>query len=225
MAKSNNYPLTLEIDYQEKHSRIKTLFRLFLAIPVLIIFLLLIGPGGSDYNNDDNITNETKIEQDCETDRNYGGSAGAAGAVVIPTLLMIVFRKKYPKWWFDWNLEISRFGTRIGSYMLFLRDEYPSTDEEQAIHLNIQYPNVEKDLHRLLPLVKWLFAIPHYIVLALLCIPAIFAVIIAWFSVIFTAKYPRSIFDFIVGIQRWNLRVCAYSFLLVTDTYPPFSLK
>lgn len=141
-----------------------------------------------------------------------------------PIALMIVFRQKYPRWMFDFNLELTRFSTRVASYAALMSDRYPSTDEEQDVHLEVDYPNVEQDLNRWLPLVKWLLVIPHYFVLALLGIAAILVVIVAWFAVLFTGRYPRGIFDFVEGVIRWSLRVEAYAFLLVTDRYPPFSL-
>jgi hypothetical protein len=138
---------------------------------------------------------------------------------------MIIFRQRYPRWWFDFARELTRFGARVGAYFCLLTDRYPSTVEEQAVHLEIDYPDVEKDLNRWLPIVKWLLAIPHYVVLAFLAVGAIFAVLIAWFAILFTGQYPRSLFDYVVGVGRWGLRVNAYAALLVTDRYPPFSLR
>jgi hypothetical protein len=138
---------------------------------------------------------------------------------------MILFRQRYPRWWFDFSRELARFGYRVGAYLALLTDQYPSTVEEQAVHLEIDYPDVKNDLNRWMPLVKWLLAIPHYIVLGFLAIGAVFAVIIAWFAILFTGKYPRALFEFVVGVGRWGLRVNAYAFLLVTDRYPPFSLQ
>jgi hypothetical protein len=139
-------------------------------------------------------------------------------------LLMILFRQKYPRWWFDWNQELLRFENRVGLYLALLDDRYPSTDEHQSLRLNLIYPEVERDLNRWLPLVKWLLAIPHYIVLFFLWIAAFFTVIFAWFAILFTGRYPRGLFDFVVGVGRWTNRVTAYAFLLVTDEYPPFRL-
>lgn len=147
------------------------------------------------------------------------------GALFLPTLLMILFRRKYPRWWFDWNLELTRFTTRVVAYLGLLREEYPSTDEKQAVHLDLDYPDAARDLNRWLPIVKWILAIPHYIVLAILWVAALFSVVIAWFAIIFTGRYPRRLFDFVVGVGRWSLRVEAYMWLLITDRYPPFSLK
>jgi hypothetical protein len=147
------------------------------------------------------------------------------GILFFPVLLMIVFRQKYPRWWYDWYLNMTRFSTRIGAYGLLLRDEYPATDEEQAVHLDFAYPNVGTNLNRWLPLVKWALAIPHYIVLAFLLVGVIVAWVIAWFAIMFTGRYPRGLFDYMVGVMRWSLRVQAYAWLMTTDQYPPFSLN
>ena len=202
------YPMSLSIDYPDrKLNRLTTFFRPFMAIPIIIILVLVIGIG---------------------TGYNWGGDGGwsyryaAAGVVVLPTILMLVFRQKYPKWWFDWNVAITKFSTRVLAYIGLLRDEYPSTDEEQAVHLDIPYPDAKKDLNRWLPLVKWFLAIPHYIVLCFLGIAAAVCVVIAWFAILFTSRYPKSLFDFVVGVCRWSLRVAVYAFLLTTDRYPPF---
>ena len=154
-----------------------------------------------------------------------GISNSVNGILFLPVLLLIVFRQKYPRWWFDWHLNITRFSTRIGAYGLLLRDEYPSTDEEQAVHLDITYPNVGTELNRWLPLVKWALAIPHYIVLAFLLIGVVVAWVIAWFAILFTGRYPRGLFDYMVGVLRWGIRMQAYAWLMTTDKYPPFSLS
>ena len=145
--------------------------------------------------------------------------------MVAATALMLLFRQKYPRWWFDWNLGLVRFGTRVYAYLALLRDEYPSTDDEQAVHIDIPYPDAPRELNRWLPLVKWFLAIPHFVVLGLLAVGACVGVIIAWFAILFTGRYPRSLFDFVVGVFRWWLRVAAYALLLTTDRYPPFRLS
>jgi len=158
----------------------------------------------------------------------YGGgyySYTTGAVVVLPTVLMILFRQKYPRWWFDWNLELLRFQNRVGAYLALLNDQYPSTDEHQSVRLELPYPDAKQDLNRWLPLVKWLLAIPHLIVLLFLWIAAFFVVIFAWFAILFTGRYPRGLFDFVVGVGRWTNRVTAYAFVLVTDQYPPFSLS
>ena len=149
----------------------------------------------------------------------------AGALLVLPPLLMILFRRKYPRWWFDWNLELLRLFSRVTVYFSLLRDEYPSTDEEQAVHLNMAYPDVSTQLNRWLPLVKWFLAIPHYIVLFFLSIAAIIVIILAWFAILFTGRCPRGLFNFVVGVMRWSVRVQAYAFLMVTDRYPPFRLS
>src|SRR5450631_4639520 len=205
------YAARLEVDYPEQHDRVTTLFRLFMVIPIAIVIGVLT-TGAT----------ETVYNQSGEVVRNSSG--GIASGLFLATLLMIVFRKRYPRWWFDFALELARFGARVGAYFALLTDQYPSTVEEQNVHLQIDYPDVEHDLNQWLPLVKWLLAIPHFIVLAVLSVVAFFAVVIAWFTILFTGRYPRGLFYFVVGVARWWLRVQAYATLLVTDRYPPFSL-
>lgn len=207
-----SYAARLDIDYPESLDRLTTFFRLIWAIPILVILGLLTATG-----------NETVVTETGEQVSRTGG--GISGGLFLATMLMILFRQRYPRWWFDFVRELTRFGARVGAYLALLTDQYPSTVEEQAVHLEIDYPNVEQDLNRWLPLVKWLLAIPHYIVLAVLFVLAIVVVVIAWFAILFTGRYPRGLFDFVVGVGRWSLRVQAYAFLLVTDRYPPFSLN
>ena len=198
------YPARLEIDYAEQLDRLSSFFRIIWIIPIAVILALLTNAGSVG-----------------ERRNGLGIHAGLA----LATALMIVFRQRYPRWWFDFARELTRLATRIWTYLLLLTDQYPSTVDEQAVHLEIDYPDVEKDLNRWMPLVKWLLAIPHYVVLALLFVGALVSTIIAWFAILFTGRYPRGLFDFVVGVQRWALRVGAYAFLLVTDRYPPFSLR
>ncbi|MFC2025339.1 DUF4389 domain-containing protein [Chloroflexota bacterium] len=205
---STAYPVNLSIDYPDRNlNRLTTFFRIFTAIPIAIIVCLLTsaefewkGTGGEIYK--------------------YATSA----AVFLPLVLMILFRHKYPKWWFDWNLALTKFSARVEAYLSLLTDEYPSTDEEQSVHIEIPYPDAKNELNPGLPLVKWLLAIPHYIILCFLYAAVIVCVVIAWFAILFTSRYPRGLFDFVVGVYRWSLRVAAYAFLLTTDSYPPFSL-
>jgi len=208
---ADGYPAQLSIDYPDQPlNRLSTLLRIFYAIPILIVLGTLTGgTGDSSAGRDEGITI----------------AASGAGFLFIPTLLMILFRQKYPRWWYDWHLAFSRFGVRVATYLALMTDRYPSTDEEQNVHLDFVYPDVPQDLNRWLPLVKWLLAIPHYIVLFFLYIAAFVVVIIAWFAILFTGKYPEGLFGFVAGVMRWSLRVEAYALLLVTDRYPPFSLQ
>jgi hypothetical protein len=207
-----SYPATFDIDYVAVHDRLSSFFRLIWSIPIVIVLGLLTTSGN------DRFTDEAgkHVMED--------GSGITAGLFAV-TVLLILFRQKYPRWWFDFALELNRFSSRIGAYLFLLTDRYPSTVDKQSVHLNVAYPDVPRDLNRWLPLVKWLLAIPHYLVLVVLIVGAIGATIIAWFAILFTGKYPRGLFDYVVGVGRWAVRVGAYAFLLATDEYPPFSLK
>jgi hypothetical protein len=216
VTESSAYAARLDIDYPETLDRLTTFFRLIWVIPIAIVLSLITAGWSSTYEV------VTDTGETVEVVTRTGG--GIASGLFLATMLMIVFRMKYPRWWFDFSRELARFGARVGAYMALLTDRYPSTDEEQTVHLEIDYPNVEGELNRFLPLVKWLLAIPHYIVLVFLWVGAVLAVIVAWFAILFTGRYPRGLFDFVVGVERWSLRVSAYAFLLVTDDYPPFSL-
>ena len=216
VTSSEPYAARLNIDYPEKLDRLTTFFRVIWAIPILIILSLLSAVASETVT----VITETG-ETVSEVTRNGGG---IAAGLWIATMLMILFRERYPRWWFDFARELTRFEARVGGYMALLTDRYPSTEDEQSVHLEIDYPDVKQDLNRWLPLVKWLLAIPHYIILLVLFLVAIVAVVIAWVAILFIGRYPRGIFDFVVGIGRWSLRVQAYAFLLVTDRYPPFSL-
>lgn len=213
---SQTYAARLNVDYPEQLDRVTTFFRMLWAIPILIVASLLSATSTSTVT----VVTETGKVLSKVTDTGGGVLAGISAA----TFLMILFREAYPRWWFDFLLEFNRFSARIGAYLALLTDRYPSTVDTQSVHLEIDYPNVEQDLNRWMPLVKWLLAIPHYIVLAFLLLVALFAIVIAWFAILFTGRYPRGLFDFVVGVGRWALRVSAYAFLLVTDEYPPFSL-
>jgi hypothetical protein len=204
----DEYPVSFAVDYPDRAlNRLTTALRIFTAIPIVIVLGAITGYQAS-----------------------YGGEAagtvaiGGTGLLFIPPALLILFRQKYPRWWFDWNLELMRFSSRVAVYIALLDDRYPSTDEHQAVRLDYPYPDAQRDLNRWLPLVKWLLAIPHYIVLCFLYIGVLFALVAAWFAIVFTGRYPRGLFDFVVGVGRWHTRVVGYAWVLVTDRYPPFRL-
>jgi mannose/fructose/N-acetylgalactosamine-specific phosphotransferase system component IIC len=219
VTQAESYPARLNIDYPEKLDRFSTFFRLIWIIPIAIIATLLSATSSST------ITTVIVTDAGEIVTKATESGGGIVAGLFAATLLMIVFRQRYPRWWFDFGREFARFSTRVGAYLVLLTDQYPSTEDEQAVHLEIDYPDAEKDLNRFLPLVKWLLAIPHYIVLIVLAIGAIFAIFISWFAILFTGRYPRVLFDYVVGVARWGLRVQAYAMLLVTDDYPPFSLE
>jgi hypothetical protein len=205
------YPVQFSVDYPDRPlDRLTTLFRLFVAIPILIVLASVSG-GTWQWTSAGRTTVVVAV-----------GAAG--GLLFFAPLLMILFRQKYPRWWFDWNLELLRFSNRVGVYLALMDDRYPSTDEQQAVHLAYPYPDVPRELNRWLPLVKWLLAIPHYIVLFFLEIAVVVVVIVAWFAILFTQRYPRGIFTFVEGVIRWQNRVIGYALVLVTDQYPPFRL-
>ncbi|MGC4192822.1 MAG: DUF4389 domain-containing protein [Thermomicrobiales bacterium] len=215
MQRSNDrYPVQFRVDYPDRPlNRMTTFFRIFMLIPIGIVLSSIAG-GSSSSSWTDPDTQETIRTV----------VVGAGGLLIFPPLLMILFRQKYPRWWFDWNLQLQRFTNRVGVYGALMDDTYPSTDEEQSVHLHWDYPNVQQDLTRWMPLVKWLLAIPHYIVLFFLHIAVFVAVIVAWFAILFTGRYPRGIFRFVEGVFRWDNRVIGYAMTMVTDQYPPFSL-
>jgi len=202
------YPVHFSVEYPDRDlNRLTTGFRLIVAIPIAIVAAAVGGHPWEGYGDTRPV------------------AAGTGGLLFLAPLLMIVFRQKYPRWWYDWNLELLRFTNRIGAYLALMDDRYPSTDEKQAVALDFAYPDAKRGLNRWLPLVKWLLAIPHYIVLVFLSIAAVVAVIIAWFAILFTGRYPRGLFEFVLGVLRWGNRVAAYAFVLVTDQYPPFRLS
>lgn len=204
----SSYPVQFAVDFPTRPlSRVATAFRILAAIPILIVLGML--PSAALRGDDQSAMQTLAI----------GG-----GAIFLPVVLMILFRQKYPRWWFDWNLNLLRFSNRVTAYLALLDDRYPSTDEEQGVHLDFPYPDVRR-LNRWLPLVKWFLAIPHYFLLFFLGIGAVLAVVVAWFAILFTGTYPRSLFDYVVGVLRWSNRVTGYAFALVTDEYPPFRLS
>jgi Domain of unknown function (DUF4389) len=195
------YPVRFDVVYPDHQlNRVSSAFRIFAAIPIVAV-LIALGAGGWE---------------------RFGEAAG--GIVFLPALLMILFRQKYPRWWFDWNRELLRFSNRVSAYLGLLSDRYPSTDEQQYVTLELDFPDAARDLNRWLPLVKWLLALPHYVVLLVLYLASVLAVIAAWFAILFTGRYPRGLFDFVVGVMRWQNRVVGYAFVLITDRYPPFRL-
>lgn len=207
---NDDYPVRFTVDYPDRElNRLTTAFRILTVIPIAIVLATIGGYSGA-YGSE---AESTTV------------AVGGTGLLFLPPLLMVLFRQKYPRWWFDWNVELLRFINRVAAYVGLLDDRYPSTDEHQSVRLVLPYPDAKQDLNRWLPLVKWLLAIPHYVVLLFLWIGAIFAVIGAWFAILFTGRYPRGIFGYVEGVFRWHNRVVGYAFILVTDRYPPFRLR
>jgi hypothetical protein len=206
----STYPVQFSIDYPDRAlNRVTTAFRIFTAIPILVVLAAVSG-------------------QTWQWDSDRGGNTatvvGAGGLLFLAPLLMIVVRRTYPRWWFEWNRELQRFGSRVAAYAALTDDRFPATEDHQSVHLDYPYPDAARELNRWLPLVKWFLAIPHYVVLVVLWIGAVTAVVAAWFAILFTGRYPKGLFDFVEGVLRWHNRVLAYAVLLVTDAYPPFRL-
>jgi hypothetical protein len=203
---SHAYPLTFEVDYPDRPlNRLTTALRLFMAVPIVVLLTAIGGLTVASTGAD-----TTTV------------AASGSALLFLPPLLMVVFRGRYPRWWYEFNVELLRFQNRVGVYLALMDDRYPSTEQQQSVRLDVPYPT---GLNRLLPLVKWLLAIPHYVVLAVLYAGALVAIIAAWFAVLVTGRFPHGLFDYLVGVGRWTNRVTAYAFLLVTDEYPPFRLR
>lgn len=208
-ATATPYPVSFDVEYPaDKRNRVTVFFRVILALPAIVLLEMFVNSSSA-----------------------YSGDTGTQAVVIVggflflPTLLLLLFRHRYPRWWFDFNVNLLAFTMRVMIYVYLLRDEYPSTEDRQALDLMVVYPDAKQDLSRGLPLVKWLLAIPHYFILGLLGIAVFFVTLIAWLAILFTGRYPRGLFDFTVGTLRWTTRVSAYAILLTTDRYPPFSLK
>jgi len=207
-GEGTGYPVQFSVDYPDRPlGRLTTAFRIFLVIPIAIVLSTV--SGYLVYSAPTHAYGVTYIP------------ALTGGVLFWAPLLMILFRRKYPRWWFDWNLELQRFTNRVTVYLSLMDDRYPSTDDHQSVHLDYSYP---EQLNRWLPLIKWLLAIPHYIVLFFLDLASFIVVIVAWFAILITGRYPRGMFGFVEGVIRWNVRVTAYTLTLVTDRYPPFRL-
>mgnify|MGYP001462347971 CR=1 FL=1 len=211
-ASKQIYPVTFDIDYQGEVDRVTSFFRILWSAPIFIVLTILTSSGGQQF-----------MDEAGKRVSSTGG--GIVSGLFVATALMLVFRQRYPRWWFDFALELNRFSSRVGAYLFLLTDRYPSTEDTQSVHLDVRYPNAKRDISRWLPLVKWILAIPHYIVMAVLVTFAAIATVVAWFAILFTGRYPKGLFDFVVGVGRYSLRVQAYAFLLVTDQYPPFSIS
>ena len=207
---TGDYPVRFSVDYPDRPlNRLTSALRMFTVIPIAILLATIVGWSGT-LDSPEGATTTVVI--------------AGVGVLFLPVLLMLLFRRKYPRWWFDWNLNLQRFANRVTVYAFLMDDRYPSTDEEQSVHLDYVYPDAEHDLSRGLPLVKWFLAIPHVVVLAFLYIGVLAVLIYVWFAILFTGRYPRGAFEFVEGVLRWHNRVVGYVFTLVTDVYPPFRL-
>lgn len=136
----------------------------------------------------------------------------------------ILFTKKFPRGLFDFIVNVYRWNANVLAYVGLLRDEYPPFSWDAGKYPVTFEVDYQEEMGRFLPLIKWFLAIPHIIALMFIFIIAALLWFIAFFAILFTGKFPRGMFDFIVGAIRWNYRLNAYAYLL-RDEYPPFSLR
>jgi hypothetical protein len=201
------YPVRLDVDYSETQSRWKALFRIFLAIPVLLFLALLSGGGGGAGE---------------ATRRGGEIAAGGTSGVIVAIWVTIIVRQRIPRWLFDFQAWVNRWGLRAIGYTALLTDEYPAFEADYPIRYEIDYPD---RLSRWKVLVwKAITSVPHLIVLALLSLTLIVVVFIAWVAILITGKYPRGLHTYVVGVLRWSARVQGYLYSL-TDEFPPFSMR
>jgi hypothetical protein len=197
---SNQIETQIDVSLTERN-RLTALFRIILVMPALL-FLASFSPDSAF--SEDNI-------------------GIYAGLLALPAALAIVIRQVYPSYVLAFNEALLSLQTRVDAYLLLLTDEYPSIEENDVV--SVTFPEVDaKQLNRWLPLIKWLLALPLYLVGIVYVIYAAVLTVIAWFSVLFTGNYPEFCAEGVVGtIAYWN-RVAGYALLMVTDEYPTFSL-
>ena len=197
MTTEPSYPVRFEVEYPERLSRLSTAFRIFFFIPVAIFLVLL---GGDEAR----------------------GAGAAGGGVVLAIWAAVLVRQYVPHWMFDFQVALMRFEVRAGGYLALLTDQFPAFEGEYPINFDVRYP--DRLSRWKVAIWKIITSIPHFIILSFLFLAALVVVVIAWFAILFTGRYPRGLHGFVAGVFRWSLRVQAYIFSL-TDEYPPFSLK
>jgi hypothetical protein len=146
----------------------------------------------------------------------------AVGVITFVAWFAILFTGRYPRAMFEFTEGYLRWNANVFGYVYLLRDEYPPFSDRDGVYpvrFAIEYPN---RLSRWKIFLKWLFVIPHVVVLFFLWVAAAACTVIAWFAILFTGRYPRGLFGFVVGVYRWSARVNTYLYLL-TDHYPPFT--
>ena len=190
--------ITVQLDNRDRKS---VLLRIFLVVPMAIFISAFTAWSGSTE-----------------------ASTFLSGLLFLPVLLALVFRGIYPSYILDFNRSLLALSTRVTAYILLLNDKYPSIEESEDV--KITFPDVEggAKLNRYMPLVKWLLAVPLYIVGVVYAFYGLAVLIFTWFTILFTGKMPAFSGEVLLGVtQYWN-RVYGYAFLLVTDEYPSFSL-
>ena len=199
---SNQIETQIDVTLTDRN-RVTALFRLVLVVPIAI-FVASFAPSIADSESSDL-------------------NALFTGFLALPVVLALVFRQVYPSYLLAFNEALLSLQTRVNAYVFLLTDEYPSIEENDVV--SVTFPEVDaKALNRYLPLVKWLLAIPLYIVGIAYIVYGAFLTLFAWFSILFTGNFPEFCAEGIVGvIAYWN-RVAGYALVLVTDEYPTFSL-
>jgi cobalamin synthase len=198
------YPVSFDVEPQTAdRNRLTTAFRLILAIPQVLI----VGSPGSI---------------------SFGANSGtgAFGAVVSVTSVLswfaILFTGRYPRGLWDLAKMYMRWRANVVAYVALLRDEYPPFGTgAYAVTFDVEYP---EQSNRWSVAFRLILAIPQLLALVVVLLAWVVTVIIAWFAILFTGRYPQGLYGFGVGVQRWTLRVQAYLFLM-RDEYPPFSLE
>ncbi len=206
---SNQIETQIDVTLTERN-RMTALFRLILVAPAFIFV--------------SSFASFSDLSSDSTAGLSSDSTAGiAAGFLILPLVLALVVRQAYPSYLLAFNEALISLQTRLTAYMVVLTDEYPSIEDNDVV--SVTFPEVDpKALNRFLPLVKWLLALPLYIVGIIYAIYAIFLTLFAWINVIFTGNYPERCAEGVVGtIAFWN-RVTGYALLMVTDEYPTFSL-
>jgi hypothetical protein len=204
MIAEPSYPVSFEAEYPEQLGRLSSAFRIILYIPVAI-FLALVGGQAFSYSDFGDVTSITLA----------GG-----GGIVLAIWAAVLVRQYIPHWLFDFQVALMRFQARAYGYLALLTDRFPAFEGEYPINFEVSYPD---RLNRWkVAIWKIITSIPHIIILIFLYVAALVVVMIAWFAILFTGRYPQGLHTFVAGVFRWSFRVQAYIYSL-TDEYPPFS--
>ncbi len=206
MTVETSYPVRFEAEYPEQLGRLSSAFRIILYIPVAI-FLALVGGQAFSYSDFGDATTT---------------SVAGGGGIILAIWATVIVRQYVPHWLFDFQVALMRFQARAYGYLALLTDRFPAFEGEYPINFEVRYP--DKLSRWKVAIWKIITSIPHIIILIFLFLAAFVVIVIAWFAILFTGRYPQGLHTFVAGVFRWSLRVQAY-FLSLTDDYPPFSLE